>query len=135
MKDVAHVVLLTIGGLLLVFLLAFGWRLAASLFNPPPLMMTADDVDGDWPFRGDAVQVSCCSGGDVGILVASQWFAFAGGRGVDRFPVTRLGFEDLTLDDFLPAHRAARRLARERWPDERIRDDEHGYRRVGSTTP
>ena len=83
-----------------------------------PLMLTAAHVEGEWPFRASELQVSCCIGGQVSMVSESQSYWFEGGRHYDRFPVTRLGHETAEPSDFRAAHEAARRLARERWPDD-----------------
>ena len=88
--------------------------------DEPPLMMSADDVAPDpWPFRAAEVEITCCYSGQVVVLGPQlQVYGFAGSRFAEQWPVTLLGRRnDLTLDDFEPAHEAARRLGRERWPD------------------
>ena len=87
----------------------------------PPLMMSADDVAPDpWLFRAAEVEISCCYSGQVVVIGPQrQAYGFDGSRFAEQWPVTMLGRRhDLTLDDFERAHDAARRLARERWPEQ-----------------
>ena len=87
----------------------------------PPLMMSATDVAPDpWLFRATEVEISCCYSGQVVVIGPQlQVYGFEGSRFAEQWPVTMLGRRhDLTLDDFEPAHEAARRLARERWPEQ-----------------
>ena len=104
-------------GLTVTFALAWVY----NSFDSPsePLLMTAEHVE-PWPFREDTVQVTCCTVGQVSVLLPGngQLYSFKGGRWSDRFPVTRIGKEGLTLDDFEPARVAAEGLARERWPED-----------------
>ena len=88
-------------------------------FSSEPLLMTAEHVE-PWPFRADAVQVMCCTSGQISILLPGngQNYSFKGGRWSDRFPVTMIGKEGLSLEDFELARAAAERLARERWPED-----------------
>ena len=88
-------------------------------FSSEPLLMTAEHVE-PWPFHADTVQAMCCTSGQVSILVPGngQNHSLKGGRWSDRFPVTMIGKEGLTLEDFEPARVAAERLARERWPED-----------------
>ena len=88
-------------------------------FSSEPLLMTAEHVE-PWPFRADTVQVMCCTSGQVSILLPGngQNYSFKGGRWSDRFPVTMIGKEGLSLEDFEPARAAAEGLARERWPED-----------------
>ena len=89
-----------------------------SFYSSEPLLMTADHVE-PWPFHADTVEVTCCYGRQVSILLPGngQNYSFKGGRFTDRFPVTMIGKEGLTLEDFEPARAAAEGLARERWPE------------------
>ena len=88
-------------------------------FYSEPLLMTTEHVE-PWPFRADTVEIMCCTWGQVSILLPGkgQNYSFKGGRGSDRFPVTMIGKEGLSLEDFEPARAAAERLARERWPED-----------------
>ena len=86
--------------------------------DPPPLMLTPAHVEGDWPFRAPEAEVSCCIGGQISIQSEGQSYWFEGGRHYARFPVTQLGREGVEPSAFQAAHEAARRLARERWPDD-----------------
>ena len=85
--------------------------------EPAPLMLTPAHVEGEWPFRASEVQVSCCIGGQISIESGGQSYWFEGAR-YDRYPVTQLGREGVEPSAFGAAHEAARRLARERWPDD-----------------
>lgn len=105
--------------LALLVLMALVVPLAAC--TEPPLMMSAADVAPDpWLFRAEEIEVSCCYSGQVVIIGPQhQAYGFDGSRFAEQWPVTMLGRrDDLTLDDFEPAHEAARRLARERWPEQ-----------------
>ena len=52
------------------------------------------------------------------VLATGKNYSFKGGRWSGRFPVTMIGKEGLTLEDFEPARVAAERLARERSPED-----------------
>ena len=104
-------------GLVALFVLASVYN--SFYFSSEPLLMTAEHVE-PWPFQADTVEVTCCYSGQVSILLpgSGQNYSFKGGRWADRFPVTRIGKERLTLEDFEPARLAAEKLASERWPEE-----------------
>ena len=94
-------------------LLTLGALLAAC--TEAPLKMSAADVAPDpWLFRAAEIEISCCYSGQVVVIGPQlQVYGFDGSRFAEQWPVTRLGRRhDLTLDDFEPAHEAARRLAR-----------------------
>ena len=38
-----------------------------SCMNPPPLMLTPEDVDGPWPFHAAEFEIPCCEDGLVGV--------------------------------------------------------------------
>ena len=100
-------------------LLGLGALLAAC--TEGPLMMSAADVaPNPWLFRAAEVEVSCCYSGQVVVIGPQlQVYGFDGSRFAEQRPVTMLGRRhDLTLEDFGPAHEAARRLARDRWPEQ-----------------
>ena len=99
----------------LVFALVYN----SFYFSSEPLLMTSEHVE-PWPFNADTVEVTCCYGRQVSILLPGngQNYSFKGGRWSDRFPVTMIGKEGLTLEDFEPARVAAERLVRERSPED-----------------
>ena len=88
------------------------------VFNPGPLLLTPDEVAGAWPFRAEALEVSCCVEGRVSLVSETgQAYWFVGARHADRFPVAALAHAEAEDGDFEAVRTAARRLARTHWPD------------------
>lgn len=107
---------IVVGGLAFVGAIALmAWWVAPE---PRPLMLTPQLVDGPWPFRDQAVRISCCSiGNRISILDGKGQSYYFGDNLYGWYPVSRIGVPDA---DFTAAHEAALFLARTRWPDERI---------------
>ena len=115
LKTLITILIMAVVGL---FALYFVFSTADRLMDEGPLPMTAEHVE-PWPFNVDVLHVSCCIRGVVSVVLPSngQSYWFKGGPHVERFPVTMLGKEGLTLDDFEDARLVAEHLARERWPE------------------
>ena len=115
--SVGNTVVVLVVGICGLYGLGLAWN--AITAEDPPLLLTPADVDGEWPFAADAVRVSCCQDGHIGIVAdnGQYYYWFAGARHTDRFPVTTLGRPGATMDDFGTAYVAARTKAVERWPE------------------
>ena len=97
--------------------LIMAWDATDSIRNPP-LMLTSESVEGEWPFAEKAVEVICCTRGQISIRAKSgQTYWFTGGVHVERFPVTVLGAGGKVLADFENAHRAAKILVETERPE------------------
>lgn len=87
---------IVVGGLAFVGAITLmAWWMAPE---PRPLMLTPQVVDGPWPFREQAVRVSCCTlGSRISIIDGNGRSYYFGDNVFPRNPVSRIGILARTL--------------------------------------